>query len=323
MHQPIESNDSNGLKFHTRTTIPGNNMNWNIGTATIPHFEAAEGSLTLAAAKTKTGMPVLLWPTLLTSNGQIEAFQLINYSYGKKAEVPLSNVDTDAIGKMLDIANDEKLHGFAAEGSLKYRGGEAHPSHEIVVDGQRARLSSRKFSNLDTPIACLLVTDSEKKTSKNFILNVSDVEIDGKISASTLMVRDAAAKEGWSAAPEGSLPPRALEELTRFAEKHKHFGHASAAYADKLENRATDILANTDLDADLAKLLSAHHEKALDNALEKGDAAAAKSASEEARSHREAAEKLSKPKTHSERVKFEREQQQKLVENGDIERFSR
>lgn len=320
MHQPVESS-TNGIEFRGRTTIPGNNMNWNIGTVTMPRRDAEAGKITLAAAKTKTGEPVMLWPTLLTSDGQVEGFQLITFRSGVKTEVPLNTVHTEAVGKMLDIANDEKLHGFAAEGSLRQGGGMVHVSHEIVVDGNKGTVNAVHFNNTDAPLAGIVTDDLTKKQSSLFILNVNDVDESGKITSSVVQTRGG--ESGWITAPEGSLAPRALEELTRFAEKHKHFGLAHAGYVAKVDDKVKDILSETDIDAGLAKLLCAHHEKTLDTALENGDFTQAKSASEQASSHREAVEKLGKPKGHLDRVKFEREQQLKVAENGDIERFSR
>jgi len=259
---------------------------------------------------------------LLDAQGNIEDFDLVTFPQGVKTVNEKNSLPSNAVNAMLEIANAEKLHGFAAEGSLRSGGGAARPSHEIVVDGNKGTVQTLHFNNAESPLASIVMTDDAKKESKLFLLNVSDVGVDGKISASVLQTRGES-ESGWVTAPEGSLAPRALEELTRFAEKHQHFGLAHAGYTAKLDDKVKDILSETDLDAGLAKLLSAHHEKALDAALDKGDLAAAKDASEQSRSHKEAVEKLSKPKTHLERVQFEREQQTRMAENGDIERFSR
>ena len=322
MHQPVEPS-TNGIEFRPRhTVIAPSNMNLRIGTVSMPRRDAAEGSIILAASKSKVGIPVMLWPTLLDAEGKIEDFQLVSFPEGVKTISPKESLPSNAVNAMLEIANAEKLHGFAAEGSLRSGNGVVRPSHEIVVDGNKGTVQTLHGKELDSALASVVVTDEGKGESKLFLLNVAEVGEDGKIAASVLQTRGDS-ESGWVTAPEGSLAPRALEELTRFAEKHQHFGHANAGYVTKLDEKAKSILADTDIDAGLAKLLSAHHEKCLDEALDKGDLEAAKSASDQSRSHREAVAKLSKPKNHLERLQFERDQQVKMAENGDIERFSR
>lgn len=79
-------------------------------------------------------------------------------------------------------------------------------------------------------------------------------------------------------------------------------------FSPQVEQQASAILADSDIDREAAKLLLNHHKQALDTALDNRDFPTAKREAAETASHKEAAEMLGKPKNHQQRLAFERKQ---------------
>ncbi|MBM3617018.1 MAG: hypothetical protein FJX23_00555 [Alphaproteobacteria bacterium] len=92
------------------------------------------------------------------------------------------------------------------------------------------------------------------------------------------------------------------------------------AFSPKVEEEATRILSDSDLDREAAKLLLDHHKGELESALDRKDPEAFRRASAEVASHKEAAEALSKPKGHFTRQAFERKQAASVSPKGAFER---
>lgn len=262
-----------------------------------------------------------LHPTLLDENGGLETFKIKRIdrrgesSFALPAEVPEA-----ALNKLVELTHEGKLQGNAgyytdASGrdtkSINF-------SHTIEVEGKEWNIVQFTEKGLETPIPAVVTQGAYGTELKSLVpMEIGD---NGKIAESKLFNFSSGE---WKEASKDSIPTRVLEELERFGNTFKHFGEQGKAFEERLDARVASILDADSVDAGLAKILQQHHEKELDTALEKRDFPTAKNAAEEVRSHREAAEKLGKPKTHLERVRFEREQQLKVAENGDIERFSR
>ena len=102
-----------------------------------------------------------------------------------------------------------------------------------------------------------------------------------------------------------------MQELERYANQFKCFGRHTNDYQSMIDNQV-DLTASN-LDLELANLL-ANHEEA--QALEPGS-------EERLAAHRAAADALGKPKSHQDRIAFEREQQAAIERNGDSGRFQR
>lgn len=259
----------------------------------------------------------MLAPTLITGEGKVEDYELRDTQpSGKNSLLAREDIPAEVLSKLEQSANEEQLHGTAGFHTYpKNSEFGQRISHSIKIDGKPHKIINFVAKDVEGGLAA--VRDHEDNI---FVLNVTKVGYDGKVEESHLRTFR---NGGWRDAENSELSPRALEEVVRFADKFQLFGLQNEAFKEQVDNRAKDILADTDMDAGLAKILKEHHEKELDDALDKRDFPKAKEEAEQMSSHREAAEKLGKPKTHLERVKYEREQQLKVAENGDIERFSR
>ncbi|MBM3618182.1 MAG: hypothetical protein FJX23_06500 [Alphaproteobacteria bacterium] len=263
-----------------------------------------------------------LHPTLLTENGEVETFKIkrIDGRSGKADFIPPSEMPEAALDKLVSITTENKLQGDAGyySNAGERDTGRIQFSHTIEVEGKQWHIAQLLEKDTDTPIPALSFDGAYGK--ELVALKPTQVSDDGKITESTLAIfRDME----WKEPRESLIPARVKEELLRFGDKFKHFGEQGKVLQERIDARANTILSETDMDAGLANLLKEHHEKSLDDALDTRDFSKAKEAAEETKSHREAAEKLGKPKGHLERLKFERDQQTKMAENGDIERFSR
>lgn len=263
-----------------------------------------------------------LHPTLLNENGEVETFKIkrIDGLAGKADFVAPSEIPPAALDTLVAITNENKLKGDAGyySDAGERDTGRIHFSHSIEVEGKKWSIVEFHEKDAYAPIPGV-VNDGAYGTEFRSLVP-TQVSDDGKITESKLaQFRNAE----WREVPESSIPPRVKEELLRFGDTFKHFGDQGKVLQERIDAKASAILSETDLDAGLANLLKEHHEKSLDDALDNRDYGKAKEAADETRSHREAAEKLGKPKGHLERLKFERDQQVKMAENGDVERFSR
>lgn len=302
--------------FIEKEQIIVDGQEWLIGKTLVKNDDETRGPTAFATAA-RDGQTVMLSPTLIDGRGNIEDYELRALtSSGKSSLLTKEELPVEILGKLEESANKEQLLGMAGFHTHRMNPEKGQRiSHSIKIDGNPYKIIHFEATNVEGGLAA--VRDHENHL---FVLNVTQVGYGGKVEESHFRTFR---NGSWRDAESSELAPRAQEEAIRFADKFQLFGQQQGAFKEQVDTRVKDILAETDIDAGLAKILKEHHEKALDDALEKRDFPKAKTEAEETRSHKEAAEKLSKPKTHAERVKFEREQQIKIAENGDIERFSR
>lgn len=304
------------LGFSENETVQVDGTDWLIGSTRIANKDESRKPIAFATAA-KPGQTIMLAPTLIDGQGKVEDYELRSLApNGKSALVSQEDLPAEILSKLVATANEEQLHGTAGFHSYP-----PNPefgqriSHSIKIYGKPHKIINFVAKDVEGGLAA--VRDHEDNI---FVLNVTKVGYDGKVEESEFRTF----RQGsWREADASELAPRAQEEAIRFANKFQLFGLQNEAYKEQVDNRTKDILADTDIDAGLAKILKEHHEKELDSALEKRDFPKAKEEADATKSHREAEEKLKKPKTHLERLKFEREQQLKVAENGDIERFQR
>ncbi|MBM3618181.1 MAG: hypothetical protein FJX23_06495 [Alphaproteobacteria bacterium] len=303
-----------GFIENEQVTVDGED--WLIGKTLLENNDSSRKPISFATAG-RQGQSIMLSPTLIDEQGKVEDYELraLNAA-GKSALMAREDLPAEILEKLVQTANAEQLHGTAGFHTYPQNSEFGQRvSHSIKIDGKPHKILNFVAKDVEGGLAA--VRDHEDNL---FVLNVTKVGYDSKVEESHFRTFK---NGGWRDADASELSPRAQEEAIRYANKFQLFGLQMDAFKEQVDNRVKDILSETDLDAGLEKILKEHHEKALDDALDTRDFPKAKEEAEATKSHREAEEKLKKPKTHLERLKFEREQQQKVVENGDIERFSR
>lgn len=286
-------------RMDIRQKIALDGKQWDVG---VFYVQGDKTMIKVAAAREAGGTPVLFWPTSLAKDGKVESFELQGIDRGRRSLIQPDALPAPVLEQVQNLADKERLHAVAADFSLSRNdGGRFQQSHIIQVDGQKAVVQIAHYQ--DGKLASLNVADPDNDQHTLYQLNVQEVDLGGHISKAVLQEFSG----GWKAVPEDTLSPRLKEELYRFANQHKLFGAAQKGYETKLEEHAADIIAESDIDREAAKLFHDHFEAKVNEALDKRDPKAFAAAVAEERSHRDALGYLSKPKNHFARQEFEAE----------------
>lgn len=275
-----------------------------------------------------------LEPLLLTQDGEIESYKIQMISkYGHhRGWLPSGSLPAPVEEKMLDIAREHHLQGYAGYHSIKQSNQSSSPevldSHRITLNGKDWHFSESQTKDGESKIAMALLQPTNpllNVTPWGIALLPDEIGDDGKITRYQTM--QYFPDRGWATGiPEEKIPPRLLQELVDYANHFQHFATLGAEHKQKLEAQADAVLQNSHLDLEMAQTMLAHHQGEMDeflryfslarqenpsltvkDLLDEEQQASLKATSTAIADCRRAVEALKKPKNHADRIRFERE----------------
>lgn len=302
-------------RLDIRHQLQHEGKDWDVG---IFYVHTATSLTKVAAARPKGEEAVILWPTLLDKDGNIEQFELQSVRRGLRHTLSPEALPAEVLEATKMVAAREQLLGATKDLSLAGRNAAFEKevnSHIMKVDGL---IGTVKIVETATgKVAGIDVFDPIENSRESYLLTVQSVDENLQIDKSMLV--KTLPGGGFTGAAKGSLHARMEEELTRFAQRQKLFGSAQKKVNEVYDKQATALLADSDIDREGAQMLYDHFSNEVDAALDAKDESRFRDAVGKRNSYREALDLLNKPKDHFQRQGFE----EKQANSVDLEHPSR
>lgn len=252
--------------YEAAATLTADGKTWAFGVADPYKLTDKQEKPLLFPVVESGDLIVMLMPNLITAGGKIEDYSLVQLNAEGNGERPLkkSSLPAAVCERLVELADTKQLHGLAGYHSMMMDEQDNpeffYTSHILRIGETRWEFAEIQQSNGEK-LAAVRPVDMKNYRSAQDGVSVEEetwVQLEPKALNGDKIVAFQLQETANGDLPKNvsdtALPPRVLEELTRFANHFRHFGLPQQTPQER-DAAANDILSANDMDAGLARLV--------------------------------------------------------------------